>query len=330
MLHCGKLRTVSSGPYAGASGEGPEYETIWSFTGPIDNNEIGITVAANALCDELGLDTMTTGSTIGFAMELYNRGLIDKGDTDGLELRWGDHTILLPLITKIASREGFGALLSRGTKKLADYIGKSSIDFAMHAKGLELPAYDPRALKGQGFALATSNMGGTQNYGYVWQEIFRKLDDKDSYTFEEAGKADVVKSSQDVHALADSATACAFPLDGGLIDTELMGELLHIATEIPEHGDRNLLMKIGERICNLERAFNNRDGFDRKNDTLPRRVQTEPLRKGPAEGQVVRYLDEFIDEYYNLRGWTQNGIPAPAKLRELGLSSILYDLELFY
>lgn len=319
ILHCGKFREVPDGPYAGFSGEGPEYETIWSFTGPIDNNEIGLTVAANDLCDELGLDTISTGSSIGFAFELFERGLIDRKDTDGFELTWGNHTVVLPLIKRIAKLQGFGEVVANGTKRMAEQIGKGSTDYAMHVKGLELPAYDPRALKAMGFGLATSNIGANQNYCYAFQEVFKIPVPRAVDPFSEENKADIVKFNQELKAIGDAAIACAFPMDLGLLGIEILAKLLAAATEIPDLNDPTELMKVGERMCNLERVFNVRDGFNRKDDTLPRRVLTEPLRKGPADGQMIKDLAGFLDEFYDQCGWGHNGIPKPEKLRELNL-----------
>ncbi len=155
MIKCGKVRTVSSGPYAGVTTEGPEYETIWAFSGTIDSNNLGLTVAANRLCDDLGLDTLSTGGTISFAFELFERGIIDRKDTGGIDLLWGNHKIILPLVRQIARREGFGDLLAQGSKRMAERIGKGAATYAMQVKGLEFPGYDPRALKAQGFGYAT-------------------------------------------------------------------------------------------------------------------------------------------------------------------------------
>jgi len=326
MLRCGKMRTVPKGPYKGISSEGPEYETIWSFTGPIDSSEIGITVAANGLCDELGLDTISTGNTIGFAFELFEKGLINKNDTGGMDLSWGNHNVVLPLIKKIADHQGFGKLLALGTKRMAEHVGRGAIDCAMQVKGLELPAYDPRGLKAQGFGLATSNMGGNHNSSYATQEVLFLPVPRPVKPLEELGKGDIVKYNQDQCAYLDAALVCIFPVHGGWVSIELIGKLLAAATGISEHDSPETLMKIGERISNLERVFNIREGFARKDDTLPKRFVTEPLLKGPAEGQVVEHLEEFLDEYYALRGWTPSGIPKPDKIRELGLDAVLQDL----
>lgn len=326
MLRCGKIRTVKEGPYKGISSEGPEYETIWSFTGPIDSSEIGLTVAANGLCDELGLDTISTGNTIGFAFELYEKGLISKSDADGMDLRWGNHSVVLPLIRKIADKQGFGKLLAMGTKRMAEHIGGGAIDYAMQVKGLELPAYDPRGLKAQGFGYATSSMGGNHNSSYATQEVLFHPVPRPVKPLEELGKGDIVKYNQDQCAYLDAALVCIFPVHGGWVSIELMGKMLAAATGIKEHASQETLMQIGERISNLERVFNVRAGFTRKDDTLPKRFLTEPLLRGPAEGQTVEHLDAFLNEYYTLRGWSENGIPLPEKLMELDLDEVLKHL----
>jgi aldehyde:ferredoxin oxidoreductase len=329
MIRCGKIRTVRGGLYDGASTEGPEFDSIWAFSGAIDSDEIGPVIAADALCDDLGLDTVSTGNTIGFAFELFERGLITSKDTDGFELTWGNSTVLLPLIRKIARREGFGDLLADGTKRMAERIGKNSIEYAMQVKGLELPAYDPRGCKAQGFSFATSNMGANHNYGYAFQEVMGLPFPRAVDRWAEVGNGDIVKFNQDYGALSDTPIVCAFPWDHGWLSIELVGKLLLAATGIAEFEDPDYLMKVGERICNLERCFNARDGFSRKDDTLPRRFLEEPLQNGPAEGQVITHLDALLDEYYDLRGWTRDGIPTSEKLEKLRLSTVIKDIEKF-
>jgi len=327
IVRCGKLRKVQSGPYAGATNEGPEYESLWAFSGSIDNADINSLVALDALCDDLGLDTISTGGSIGFAFELFEKGLISKDDADGLDLNYGNHSVLLPLVKKIAYREGFGSFLAKGVKRMADQIGRGSSDYAMHAKGMELPAYEPRALKGMGFGLATSNIGGSQNYSYAFQEIWgvpfpRKVEPQS-----EEGKADITRLNQEWIAVFDSAVACLFTTVMGFLRQDMLGKLLAVGTGTAEYANPGYLRSVGERICNLERAFNVREGFRRKDDTLPRRVLTEPLLKGPAEGQVVRSLDAFLDEFYDECGWTREGIPTVEKLRELRLEQAIRDME---
>ncbi len=170
-VQCGKLYRVPTGPYAGASNEGPEYETIWAFAGSIASTDIGATVAADTLCDDLGVDTISMGNTIGFAYVLFERGIISLKDTDGLALTYGNYEAAIELIKRIGNRQGFGDVLAEGTRRAASYIGKGAEAYAMHVKGLELPGYDPRGAKRHGLGYVTSPIGGSHNIGYVSQEI---------------------------------------------------------------------------------------------------------------------------------------------------------------
>lgn len=329
-IRCGKVHVVPDGPYAGAKSEGPEYESYWAFSGPIDSNNIEATIAADQLCDDLGMDTISTGVTIGFAFELYEKGLLTKEDTDGLELTYGNHAAMISLIKKIGKREGFGNILAEGTLKAAKLIGKGAEAYAMQSKGLELAGYEPRGLKATGFGYATSNIGGSHGNGSLaFQEwgmpIPRAVD-----RFTEEGKADIVIYNQN-NAGLEVGIVCAFVFSCGDWYPKLFGKMLMAVTGIEEFSDWNYLRKVGERVWNLDRAFNVRDGFNRQHDTLPQRFQTEPLhtREAPGEGEMVKTLDKFLDEYYQLRGWTKRGIPTREKLHELGLGYVVKDIEPF-
>ena len=326
-IRCGKVHVVPDGPYAGARSEGPEYESYWAFSGSIDSASVEATIAADQLCDDLGLDTISAGVTIGFAYELYEKGIITKADTDGLELTYGNHAAMVELIRKIGRREGFGDILAEGSLGAARLIGKGAEAYAMQSKGLELAGYEPRGLKATGFGYATSNIGGSHGNGSLaFQEwgmpVPRAVD-----RFTEEGKADIVIHNQNGSAL-EVGIVCAFAFGCGDWFGRLFPRMLVAATGIEEFGDWGYLRKAGERIVNLDRAFNARDGFDRRHDTLPRRFQTEPLHTGaaPGEGQMVRSLDRFLDEYYKLRNWTETGIPTREKLEELGLGRVVQDL----
>ncbi|MCK4274508.1 MAG: aldehyde ferredoxin oxidoreductase family protein [Dehalococcoidales bacterium] len=323
---CGKVHTVTSGVYAGAHSEGPEYETIWAFTGPIESNSIEASIAADQLCDDLGLDTISTGGCIGFAYELYEKGLLKKSDTDGLELIYGRHEPMITLVKKIARREGIGDLLAEGTMRAAATIGKGAEAYAMHVKGLELPAYEPRGAKSQGYNYVTANIGANHCYGYAAQDIFGVPEPRPTDRFSEEN-ADVVIYNQDGTAFKETGIVCGFAGGWGWVP-DLFGKLLAAARGIERFADNDYLNQVGARIFNLERAFNVREGFYRKQDTLPERMLTEPLhtRKAPGEGQMVSHQDEFLDEYYSLRGWTKEGIPDPEKLKELGLDFALKDM----
>ncbi len=324
---CGKVHTVTSGIYAGAHSEGPEYESIWAFTGPIESNSIEASIAADQLCDDLGLDTISTGSSIGFAYELYEKGLLKKSDTDGLELIYGRHEPMLALIKKIGRREGIGDLLAEGTMRAAASIGKGAEVCAIHVKGLELPAYEPRGAKSQGYNYATASIGASHCYGYAAQDIFGAPFPRPTDRFSEAN-ADVVIFNQDGAAWKETGIICAFAGGWGWVPG-LCGKMLAAARGIDSLADNDYLNKVGERMFNLERAFNVREGFDRKQDTLPVRMRTEPLhtRKAKGEGQIVSHQEEFLDKYYQLRGWTQAGIPTAEKLKVLGLDFALKDMK---
>lgn len=216
MIRCGSITKVNTGNYSGAWSEGPEYETIWAFTGPAATPDADLTIAADKLCDDLGLDTISTGNTIGFAYELYERGIITRDDTDGLELTFGNEKPVLELIRQIAYRQGLGDLLAEGTREAARRIGKGAEQYTMQVKGLELPAYDPRGAKAHGLNLLTSNLGADHNYGYAMQEMFGVLvpiavDDR----FAVENKGYLTKWNQDNIALMSTGIFCNFIRDMG-------------------------------------------------------------------------------------------------------------------
>ena len=321
---CGKAHTVTTGEYAGAWSEGPEYESIWAFSAQIDSTSIEATIRADGRCDDLGLDTISAGNTIGFAYELYERGIIDRQDTDGLELVYGDHQTMVKLIEKIAAREGFGDILAEGTVRAARTIGRGAEAYAMHAKGMELPAYEPRGAKSQGFNYATSNIGGSHCYGYAHQEVFGAAIPRPVNRFAETENADVVIANQNTTAMGEVGIVCSFARPWGWFP-QVYGKLLAAATGVERFADPNYLFKVGDRIVNLERAFNVREGFSRKEDRLPDRMLNEPLHTygAPGEGEMVREIEKFLDRYYELRGWSDKGVPTAGKLDELGLSRIV-------
>jgi aldehyde:ferredoxin oxidoreductase len=323
---CGKVHHVNSGIYAGAHSEGPEYESIWAFTGPIESNSLEASIAADEICDDMGLDTISAGGSIGFAYELYEKGLLKKSDTDGLELIYGRHEPMVALIKKIAMREGIGDLLAEGTKIMAEKIGHDSDVYAINVKGLELPAYEPRGAKSQGYNYVTASIGASHCYGYSGQDIFGAPFPHPTDRFDE-GNADVVIFNQDGTAYRETGIACGF--SGGWGWTQLFGNMVAAARGVDKYTEKGYMDKVGERMFNLERVFNIREGFGRKDDTLPKRILTEPLHTidAPGEGQTVSHRDEFLDKYYKLRGWTKEGIPTAGKLKELGLDFVSKDIK---
>ncbi|MBW1999250.1 MAG: aldehyde ferredoxin oxidoreductase family protein, partial [Deltaproteobacteria bacterium] len=308
MLHCGSLTKINHGRYAGSWSEGPEYETIWAFTGPVLCTDIGLTVAADKMCDDLGLDTISTGDAIGFAYELYERGIITKEDAGGLELAYGNDQPVLHIIRQIAYRQGIGDLLAQGTREASRRLGKGSEKYAMHVKGLEIPAYDPRGAKAHGLSMMTASLGADHGYGYAGQEIFGvpyRGKSIDRFTIE--GKGELTKWNQDNRAIWNLGIMCAFA--SRYFDHELFGRILSSATGQEQFLDPAFLLLVGERVVNLERMFNYREGFDRKDDVYPSRFTEEPLPDGPATGQVFE-ADLLLRDYYRVRGWdTETGIP---------------------
>ncbi|MDI3317562.1 MAG: aldehyde ferredoxin oxidoreductase family protein [Bacillota bacterium] len=321
-IQCGNVFEVTSGPYAGAVSEGPEYESIWAFSGMVGADNPEATILADQLCDDYGLDTISTGATIAFAFELYERGILTPEDTGGLELTWGNHEVMIELIRQIGERRGLGDLLAEGSLRAARRIGRGAESYAMHVKGQELPAYDPRGAKAHGLNLATAATGANHNMGYASQEVFGVPVPYAVDRFEESGKGALTKFNQDMTALFETGIACTFPVSFGWIDVPIFGRLMKAATGIEEFAEESFLWQVGERICNLERAFNVREGFGRQDDYLPQRLRTEPLQRGPAEGHRVENMDLMLDEYYAARGWDKFGVPTREKLAQLGMTDV--------
>ena len=320
MLRCGAITKVDSGKYAGSWTEGPEYETIWGFSGPMGVVDSGMIIAADSMCDNLGLDTISVASTIGFAYELYERGIIGKEDTGGLELVYGKGDHVLELIRQIAYREGFGNLLAEGSREAARRIGKNSEQYAMQVKGLEIPAYDPRGAKAHGLNLLTMSIGADHCSGYSRQEIFGLSKPFEVDRFATERKGELCKYNQDETALLETGILCTFAT--GLVTPEIYAKLISTATGVKDFADSAYLWQVGERIFNLERMFNTREGFNKKDDVFPSRITNETMPNGTAKGQVFE-TDKLLSDYYKVRGWDDNGIPTRAKLNELGLGFTL-------
>ena len=323
---CSQLKLAKTGAYAGILAEGPEFETMYSFGGVTGVDNIDAIIAADRLADELGLDTISAGVTIGFAMELYEKGILSKEETGGLELNFGNDKAMVTLLRLMAFREGIGDILADGTKAAAEKIGKGSDKYAMHVKGLELPGYDVRGAKAHGLNYATSYTGADHNRGYAFQEIFGIPIPYEVDRFAAEGKGKLTKWNQDVRsATCDAAPMCAFLLDMAVpgIATENTANLVEAVTGLKYTPGE--IQTVGERINNLARAFNVREGFTRDDDTLPDRLMTEPLKEGASKGQFISKddLKQMLDEYYTERGWdTNTGAPGREKLTELGLEYV--------
>jgi aldehyde:ferredoxin oxidoreductase len=322
-IHCGSIYKVPPGPFSGKPCEGPEYETLYSFGGEIGNSDPALVLEANRLCDDYGVDTMTAGATIGFAMECYEKGILTKNDLDGIELTWGNQAAVMALLKKMVLREGAGDLLAEGSRMAAGKIGKGSEAYAMQVKGLELAGYDPRGLKGLGLNYATAPLGASHCVGQCPQELMG-TGPNDRFAF--TGKGAMAAMNQDNVATFETGIVCIFPMQFKLIDLTGLAAMLQAATGIAEFGDEAYLKLVGERIWNMERAFNCREGFTRADDRLPERFLSEMHPEGPLAGQVSE-LEAMLDEYYEVRGWDKaTGRPTRATLERLGLAAAADEL----
>ncbi len=328
-ISCGKIKIIKSGSYAGMSSEGPEYESTVLLGPNCGIDDLDTIIAADRFCDEYGIDTMSTGNTIGFAMELYERNIISIKDTDGIDLKFGNGKALLQMIRKIAFRDGFGDVLAEGVKIASEKIGNGAENYAIHCKGLELPAYDPRGAKAHGFAFAVSPRGACHNKGYAAQEIFGKTEPEEVDRFEVKGKGRLTKWNQDYRTIGDSANMCTFVFDMVKEIPESVADLWAAVSGF-DVTEKDVWI-IGERVNNIERAFNIREGFTRKDDILPRRFMEEAMPEGASKGEKVTKKDFnlMLDEYYEARGWDRKGIPRKSTLDRLGMSDVAENLEAY-
>ena len=329
VQRCGRFVMVPKGKYEN-KGKGPEYECLSALGSRNGISDIEAIIYAHHLCDEYGMDTIGTGGVIAFVTELFERGILTRSDTGGIEFKWNDVNLLTQMIEKIARREGFGDEMAEGTYHLARKIGKDALPYAMHVKGQDIAGQEPRAQKSMGLAAATAARGADHLYAFpVLDEgsVFQK-EIKEWYGEQflpEIGdrlspkhKGYMVFHNENYSVVIESLGVCKY---GTMVPPALyypeVIEALRITNGFDT--DEKELKKIGERIVNINRLFNIREGFSRKDDSLPKRLTDEPAPQGPPKGQVVE-LDEMLDEYYKYRGWdVEKGYPTKEKLDELGL-----------
>jgi len=313
-IGCRNISKVRDGKYAGLEGEGPEYETLALCGSNLGIGDIRVVLKFNEECSDMGLDTISAGTVCGWAMELFERGIITKKDTGGLELTFGNSDTAVSLPRLISLRKGIGDTLAEGVVRASKKIGKNSERYAMHAKGQEYPAYDPRGSFGMALAYATSDRGADHNRAWpVASEAFGKLD-----PFTAEGKAELVKTDQIRTSVKWSTTMCDF-LAANL---SLVARLLNAACETNYTDDSIALA--GRRIWTLTRLFNLREGFSRKDDSMPPRVYLDSLPEGNPKGKVVpeRDFQTMLSEYYKLFGWDDQGRPTRETLHELDLEEL--------
>ncbi len=318
-IGCAPITRVTDPAFAG-EGAGPEYEGLYSLGSCCGIDNTGAFLRAYYDCNELGMDVMSAGATIACAMEMAERGILSEKDV-GMGLRFGDAKALIELVRKTAYREGFGDALAEGSYRLAEKYGHP--EFSMSVKKQEPAGYDPRGAQGMGLAYVTSTRGADHMrsqfedidvFGMVMPELGITVP---TNRFSTEGKASLVIVMENDKAAIDSMGICAF-LSGYKIG--LRNVLLELEAITGYNYDSDAWLKIGERIYNLERLFNIRAGFTKKDDTLPKRFLEEPMPEGPSKGYVCK-LNEMLPEYYQLRGWDEEGRPTPEKLKELSLKN---------
>jgi len=290
--------------YHGASG-GLEYETAYALGSAVGVDDIDAATYAGFLCNEYGMDPISLGGSIAAAMELFDIGAITEKDTGGIKLEFGSAEALCAISELTARGEGFGKDIGLGSKRLTEKYGHP--DLSMSVKGQEFAAYDGRSMQGMGLAYATSNRGACHLRADPYESDFEST--------EIAGKAEVVKNSQDEVSFIDSSGLCLFPGGCGwtLDDYRTL-----VAAACDGEWSEERMQQTGERIWNLERQFNLKAGLGKKDDTLPKRILEEPAPSGTGKGLVCR-LGEMLPEYYELRGWSEEGVPTADTLKRLGL-----------
>ena len=314
VIACWNKSSIKNGPYKGVSLVGPEYETIALMGSNLGMKTIEDIAFLNSRCNELGMDTISLGGVLGFTIEAYEKGIITKSNLNNNDIGWGKTKELAKLIEDIAYRRGkIPSILAEGVKVAADVLGKNSKDFAVHVKGLEIPGYDPRGTFGMGIAYATSDRGACHQRAWT---VKAELYDPNLQRFSFKDKAKMVKEVQDSIAAFFSLVFCDF----APISTEHCVELWNLSTGFNHTAETYL--KAGERIWNLIRLFNLREGMDPADDDLPIRLFKESFSKGQAKDILIKKEDfeKSLKEYYAMRGWNEKGIPTSSKLKELGLS----------
>jgi len=317
-IGCGGVAETDS-IYGRIIGSIPEYESISMLGANCYLNDMFAVMKANEMCNRLGLDTISTGSVIAFTMEAYEKGYIDPLEfEDGI--KWGDANTILKLIKMITFREKLGDLLADGVRIASEKLGNNSKEFAIHCKGLELPAHDPRVFSSLALGYVTGNRGGChlQALSHILERSFiipdLGLDEVlDQYSIE--GKAEMVVKMQNYMAILDSLKICKFIIFYEVTPKKIL-EWLNLITNW--NLNFNEFLKVGERIYNLKRIFNCSLGMTRKDDNLPLRVLTYRKDDNDMFGNIID-LDRLLDDYYRIRGWDENGVPTKEKLKELDL-----------
>ena len=338
---CHRYTEVKDGKYEGAHSGGPEYETVGALGAGCGVTDTEAVLKASELCNRYGLDTISTGSAIQWAMECYEKEIITDKDTGDLKLTWGNGDAVVELVRRIARREGIGDLLAEGVKRAAEKVGKESWKWAIQVKGLEMSRAEIRARKGYALALAVNPKGPDHLHSQVYAEdgsspearaLIKKICGSEKYATHVLPdkRGAIVRWHEDCYAATDCLGLCTFITLGGgyLVTPAIMAEMYSYATGIEI--DEEELMRSGKRIMNIEKAFNVREGATRKDDTIPWRLMNEPIRSGPSKGMITsrEELDQMLDEYYSLHEWdNKTGCPSREILEKLDIGDVADQLE---
>jgi aldehyde:ferredoxin oxidoreductase len=326
---CRRVVEIKEGPYlVDPRYGGPEFETIGALGTCCGIYDLAAIAKGNELCNKYGVDTINAGLSIAWAMECFERGIFTEKDTGGLKLTWGNVEAMLTLIEQISLKKGLGALLARGLKAASAEVGQGSEHFAMQVKNMAFPTHEPRGKVGQGLSFATSNRGACHTQGMhdtnleagkTSPEIGFTAKFKVSRMSKEL-KGEAEALAQNLRGWQDSLIMCRFTCwDYGPTTPAMLAEAFTAITGLPMTEQE--LMVVGERIFNVCRLFNVREGFSRKDDTLPGRMGDHLPRGATSESTITQEdLDRMLDEYYAFRGWSKDGIPTEERLRQLGIS----------
>ena len=321
-IACEQWGVVRDGKYKGAK-IGLDYEPLFAVGSNCGIGTLPPIIKLVEMADELGMDAMSAGVVISWAMECYEKGLLSKEDTGGLELNFGNDDAAVAVMEMMAHREGLGDMLAEGVKRASEKLGKGSEHFAMHSKGMELPGYDVRSLKTFAMGLAVGTRGPCHNRSLAYELDIKGVFDR--FTAE-PGRGPLVVENENFACVLDCLVLCKFLRNCFDDFNTEVAELYTMTTGIeltPEE-----LAEVGDRVCNLKKAFNIREGWTRADDSLPPRAMQDPIPSGPAKGSFVSQeeLDLLIDDYYQARGWTEEGMIPRAKLIELGLGDIADEI----
>jgi aldehyde:ferredoxin oxidoreductase len=309
-LHCSRYYLTKD-----TEAEGPEFETLCSFTSRIGNDDLEFGLAMNAFLNRMGMDSLSTGETIGWAMECVQKGLLTRDDFDGLDFTWGNRQTVEKLIHMIIRREGIGDLFAEGTRSLAKHYGKGTDEYAFHVKGLDMICGDPRGIKAFGLTYAIASRGGDHLRAEPFFELTERYDEAEKRwgmreiadRLADKGKAVLVEHTERQALLTDCLTMCKnIGLSMDILDFDFASRLLRVGTGLkftPAKVDEAL-----KGVIDRDRKMNIDFGVDAGQDTLPRRFTHEPLKKGASKGQVVP-VARMVKEYYKIKGWDAKGRP---------------------